>query len=417
MKKKFLFLYLSIIISVGYSLNVDYGSTIDSFAGTAFDDPISVFGFEKVSLYSSIFINDSASFAIDGYYKYSYTSSTPEDNEHTFDVSTFLAIFPIGSASFQLGRNYFSDYGGAILSHTLDGLSVTLPLGFANVIVNGGYTGLQSIMNKNDISLIQTAKDEDDIKKIIDGLDVIKDIGAITVWGSLYSVQDMNSSKNLPVYIGGGVSGGIGSDLFYTVKGNFNTGLYPYLETKTDGTTEEQSALILAGLGDVSLNWYIKSENPIVKKISPSLSANIGISSGDENLVSSGLGESQSDDISDGVNYYVPMVSGGPGTIYSTNKSNLTFLKLAASISPLKDFQTQLGSVVFFRTIEGVTSDSEVDANADGHYMGTEVSLTANYRPFSDLGISLSGGVFLPDGTVIDSDPSVMLTAYVSLSL
>ena len=47
----------------------------------------------------------------------------------------------------------------------------------------------------------------------------------------------------------------------------------------------------------------------------------------------------------------------------------------------------------------------------------TELSLTGNYRLFSDLGITFVSGLFIPDGTVLVSKVSGLISAYVSLSL
>lgn len=412
MKKQFLILYIFFIISLGFSLNVDYGVSLDSYVGGSISDSSSVFGFEKLSLYSSIEVNDSLSLAIDGFYKYTYNSESDVDEPHTFDFTTLLATFPLGRNTLQVGRNSFNDYSADILSHTLDGVNAVIPLGFATLLGNAGYSGL---VNPNEVSLFTTDEDDDVISRVIEGADLIKEMESMTLWTSLYSQQDMNSlSNNLSIYGGGGVSGSIGTDVYYSARGNYQTGYFPYIDAETD---DSKGSLITAGMGAVTLNWYIGSENQLINKLSPYLTLDVGVSSGDTNLNSSDLGEEQPDSVSDGVTLYSPMISGGPGTIYSTDNKNLTYIKLQASASPLHNLQGQIGSVVFFRTVEGVTGDSEVNSTESGNYLGSEFSLTANYRPFSDLGVSLSGGVFFPDGTLLDKDPYGLITAYVSLSM
>lgn len=411
MKKLFLLLYISFVVSLGFGVDIDYGASVDSYVGASLSDSSSVFGFEKVSLYSSFQFTENFSLAVDGFYKFNYSSDSV-DNPHTFDFATFVATLPIGNTFMMAGRNSFQDYSGDILSHTLDGISITIPLGFGTLLGKAAYSGL---VNDNEVSLFTTAQDGDVIRRIIEGADIVKDLEAVSVWGSLYSLQDMNSlSTNLSVYGGGGVSGSIGSDIYYTARGNFQSGLFSYLDSVTD---DNEAALIYAGMGAVTLNWYIKNGNELFQSMAPYVSFDFGISSGDSDLVSTTLGVTQSDDVTDGVSLYSPLVTGGPGVIYSVNNQNLTYFKLQGSVSPLKDLQTQLGTVLYFRTVEGVTSDSDVNADADGHYMGTEVSVTANYRPFSDLGVAVTGGVFFPDGTVLSGDPSGLLSAYVSLSL
>ncbi|MGL1892302.1 MAG: hypothetical protein OCD02_11790 [Spirochaetaceae bacterium] len=406
MKKQLLLIYLVLATSLAFCLNVDYGVSIDSFVGTDSEDP---FGFEKVSIYSSLQITEKVSFAIDGFYKFGYSS---EDPTHTFDFATLVAIFPIGSINFQVGRAYMGDYSGDILAHTLDGLTATMAMGSGSLSINAGYSGL---IHEDEISIISTIEDDDEetVKRLIEGADYIIPLGSLTGWVSVYTFQDFNSlSTNLSVFFGGGLKGSIGSDLYYSLRGNFQGGLYPYLDSETLDT---ESETLIAGMGVLSLDWYLQFEK--IKFLTPAISLNIGISSGDDTISDgAGLGDVQPD-LDDLVSLYSPITTGGPGTIYSTNNQNLMYMKVGASVSPLDTLQTQLSSVVYFRTVEGATSDSNVDSEESGNYLGTEISLAINYRPFSDLGVSVSGGFFFPDGTVIDDDPSGMITAYVSLSL
>lgn len=413
MKKKLLLFYIIFILSIGYSLNFDYGASVDSFVGANISDPSYVFGFEKVSIYSSVQVSNSLSFAIDGFYKFSYNSSSSEDNSNTFDFSTLIATLPIGRSSLQVGRSIIRDYSGDILSHTLDGVSISVPLGFATLIGNIGYLGL---VNRNEVTFIKTAQDDDGISRIIEGVDLVKEMETLALWASVYSQQDTNSmDNNLSIYGGGGVSGSVGSDIYYSVRGNYQAGLFPYQDSVTD---KLKGAGLSAGMGAVTLNWYINSDSELIRSLSPYLTVDFGISSGDSNLGEGAvLGASQSKEVSDGITLYSPMVSGGPGVIYSTNNQNLTYFKVLASASPIKNLQTQLGTTVFFRTVKGAMSDTDVANDADGSYLGSEVSLTANYRPYSDLGVSVSGGVFFPDGTVLDKSASGMITVYLSLSL
>ncbi|OQY36766.1 MAG: hypothetical protein B6229_09430 [Spirochaetaceae bacterium 4572_7] len=288
-----------------------------------------------------------------------------------------------------------------------------MPLSFATLYGNIGFTGL---VNDKEVSLFKSIQDgEDNIKRVIEGVDLVKDMESLSVWASLYGYQDMGSLiTNSPYYIGAGVKGSLLSDIYYTVRGNFKTGVSPY--TKTGEETVE-SALILAGMGAFSIDWYMNIDKDIIRMLTPSMSLNIGISSGDSDLDDVQLG-SNSDEALESISLYSPMGASGPGVVYSTSNQNLLYIKYVGSVAPFKTLQVQLESALFMRTVSGVSGNSDVMSDATGNYLGTEVSVSANYRPFSDLGISVSGGMFIPNKDVMTSgDPTGMLTAYVSLSL
>ncbi|MCK4516804.1 MAG: hypothetical protein KAU31_16195, partial [Spirochaetaceae bacterium] len=65
--------------------------------------------------------------------------------------------------------------------------------------------------------------------------------------------------------------------------------------------------------------------------------------------------------------------------------------------------QTELASVSYFRsTGGGPVSEGAVDATAAGAYVGTDIDLKIVAQPFSDLRLVLAGGLFLPNGVVMN---------------
>jgi len=412
MKKLFLSLYILLIINLGFGMNIDYGASIDSFLGFHISDSSYMFGYQKVSIYSSLDITNSVSFAVDGFYKLSYSSESSSTVKNVFDLSTLLISFPVKNMSLNIGRDYISDYSGDILNHVLDGISLSLALGPG---VLNTHILLSSLINDNEVSLFTTSNDDGDVSRVIEGVDYIKEFDSMTIWASLYSSQDVNSFVNFALYLGGGVSGTIKDDIFYSFRSNLLTGQFFYLDSIT---TEDKGAPLLAGMGVISTTWFMNFDNEIIRRLSPFITVDFGMSSGDSKLNTQTLGANQGDiSISDGVHLYSPLTTGGPGTIYSINNQNLTYFKIQNSVSPMENIQAQLGSTIFFRTVDGVISDEDLKSNTSGNYLGLEVSLVGNYRPFSDLGVSVSGGVFFPNKAVLDSSVSGMLAAYLSLSI
>ena len=100
------------------------------------------------------------------------------------------------------------------------------------------------------------------------------------------------------------------------------------------------------------------------------------------------------------------------GTVFSPRLGNLMVTDFSYSIKPftrdgrnaIQEFQAELAALGFFRPTTGVISQGNAaSTSSDELYLGTEVDLRLNFRPFSDLGFSLSNGVFLPNNDGSDS--------------
>jgi hypothetical protein len=99
------------------------------------------------------------------------------------------------------------------------------------------------------------------------------------------------------------------------------------------------------------------------------------------------------------------------GAVFSPRLGNLMVTDLGYSVKPfsgsgsrsLEEFQTELSVLGFFRPTTGVISEPGINPSSDDLYLGTEVDLALNFRPFSDLGFSLVNGVFFPNTGSSDS--------------
>jgi len=57
-----------------------------------------------------------------------------------------------------------------------------------------------------------------------------------------------------------------------------------------------------------------------------------------------------------------------------------------------------------------------VDSASTALYLGTEADLRVNFRPLSDLGLSLTGGMFFPGAALSDKALRLLGRATVSIS-
>ncbi len=93
------------------------------------------------------------------------------------------------------------------------------------------------------------------------------------------------------------------------------------------------------------------------------------------------------------------------GVVFSPRLGNLMVTSLGYSAKPfsgsgsqaLDELQTAVSVLGFFRPTTGVISEVGINPASDSLYLGTEVDLALNFRPFSDLGMSLGNGIFFPN--------------------
>jgi hypothetical protein len=95
---------------------------------------------------------------------------------------------------------------------------------------------------------------------------------------------------------------------------------------------------------------------------------------------------------------FVPITPAELALVFSPKAGNLALLSLSYSIKPIEILQTGLTAAVFVRPTLGLISDSQVDKTSDSRYLGSEIDATAKLRPWPDLGMALSLGIFLPGG-------------------
>ncbi len=127
---------------------------------------------------------------------------------------------------------------------------------------------------------------------------------------------------------------------------------------------------------------------------------------------------------------FISLTGSPSGVVFSPNPGNTVLGELSYSIRPapaskielLRTLQVVTAAVVFFRPTTGYISEVGIPAGATDRYLGAEADIQVNSRPFSDLGVSLAGGVFFPSNAfVTDSggreDPRFTLKVTMSLSL
>jgi hypothetical protein len=102
---------------------------------------------------------------------------------------------------------------------------------------------------------------------------------------------------------------------------------------------------------------------------------------------------------------FTGMSDPGLGLVFAPRLGNLIAANAAYSFRPLSAadsagpgrLQLQVFGYAFFRERNGAISESGLRAASNHAYLGAEANLAVRYRPFSDLGLGLDGGVFFPN--------------------
>jgi hypothetical protein len=311
----------------------------------------------------------------------------------------------------QAGRFRLREFSGALLAERADGLRVSFGTADGDVTLGAGFTGL---LMKESSDLLLTQADVSDDADEDDFLAPPRLLGLIAfslpdfIAGQTFDVSfvgqgDLRDEDDLPegqgtlhsAYLGAGVSGPLVSTLFYDLYGYFGGG-----RTLSDFGGFYTYKPIQSYLVGANLQYFMPQAAQSV------VSLGYLYSSGDKDHGS--FYEGNTDGASTA---FVGLTPPAFGAVFSPRLGNLMVTDLSYSAKPfsgsgsrsLEEFQTELSILGFFRPTTGVISEPGINPASDDLYLGTEIDLALNFRPFSDLGLSLVNGIFFPNNGSSDS--------------
>jgi hypothetical protein len=340
---------------------------------------------------------------------------------------------------YAFGRMPFSDFTGLVLNQKADGIMLGVEIPALSARVSAAYTGLVSkgassiALSRNDVNDVSNPLVYFAPPRLIEtvGVSILDILGQkLTVSGAFQqdlrdTLLDLASpatdliaagttafdpSRGGPVYseyFGLGLDGTIVSTLSYT--------LYSYLGLTHDlvyTAGSYQSSLGVSVLAGVGVSYFM--ENALFSRIG----AKFLFVSGDPGATS--VYESNTQAFS----LFTPISRTSLGYVFSPQLSNIMRAELGYSLKPLsflsgdlgKSLETSIKADVYLRPTPGAISESGVDSANTDLYLGTEADLSVNFRPLSDLGLTLWGGVFFP-GSAFGAAPSVQYRAGFDISL
>lgn len=409
------FILLAVVLLVAvpsvYSETVfDWGGSVD-YLGTLAITPDADYNQElNAGLSLATYFSDSLTFKAKGTYSYTEDRPVYADVDHAWLRKQVFSDETVGEhnkkamLNLTLGRFRLKEFSGYVFNHTLDGARVGLEMPSVSVSVGAGATGFTFMPSS---SIIVTNSDYNDHSGLADDgyeLSPAKLIGTLNVsFPSLALYQDLlfsvvaqqdlrraysdgNGEEELDTeYFGIGVQGRTIPSLYHDVyfflntgRGNFNVlGYLAGGEVRYYNRELLFSRIRLGGLyssGDKEKDYYTYLYG-----------------GPDFNGTSSS---------------FVPL-SDSPsfGLVFSPQIGNITLGRLSYSMKPfgfsdkksLESIQVELLGVSFFRSTGGIISNETLKPGSSEKYLGTEVDLKVRYRPFSDLGVSITGGLFFPN--------------------
>jgi len=354
-------------------------------------------------------------FSFGGSYAFSYnTAATPPVRPYLFDVDYLKTELRLGPrVQAVAGRSAFSDFTGHVMAHTLDGMRFQVALPF--MVLNAGI-GFSGLMLKPVSTVIMTNTDsaEQTMPEVFFAAPrLIETVGV--VFPQLFARQDLTISflaqqdlrpgaKLIPegtteaspaglyggrldtYYAGVGLGGPIVPALYYDAFFYFETGTtLSYGDFSQSGSSSWKYQPIVAFLGGLGVRYFFEG------RLSSRAEIRGVFSSGDPDnstfLEGNTAGYSM---------MFVPISQEELSLVFAPRLGNLLLLEASYSLKPHESLQTLLKALVFIRPGAGAISEGGLAAAAGAAYLGAEIDVVLNFRPFSDLGLSLSVGGFLP---------------------
>ncbi|MBN2444583.1 MAG: hypothetical protein JXJ04_24690 [Spirochaetales bacterium] len=425
MKKAIIFYLFICIILSSPLFGIDFGGYLDNTTSFSTDENTGYYQIDRLRLWLTGTLGKDWTYSMMGNYSFEL------DYPYLFDIDELVlkgkwAFIENGPALFStgLGRFTISEFSRLVLNHRADGFQFDFNYPGTIISLAMGYTGLLS-KHSSTITLSKADTNDQDDTSILFGTPRLLGVlqfhfpevfSGQDLYLSALIQKDLRSNENIlkegeenfslaensggyydSIYSGIGLSGAVNSSLYYNVFGYFQTGrTLSYLEDDDAiGGYSYQYVPIIAFLGGTEINYY----SPDLSYSTFSLS--FIFSSGDEDSISCVEGNTEGSSF-----LFTPISEQKERVIFNPKLSNIFYIKGRYTIKPfamlplsfLENILLILDGTAFFRATTGAITDQKgLNPDSEDLYLGTEIDFIINYRPFSDLGLSLSTGYFIPN--------------------
>jgi hypothetical protein len=442
-----LFLCAFLLLAALPGMSYDFGGKIDNATSpTVSSGNVNLLQEDKLALWVETGLGEALKLTVQGSFTLPYTYSFSAESGDTgatpflnLDLLTVEGEKLLGSLgtrrlSYTLGRFSAADFSGYLFDDTLDGLTVGWQQALFNATLTAGYTGLQfqpySSVRMSGADAADTLYAEDD--PLGDKLAPPRLIGLLAFeFPELIGRQDLRvtlaaqqdlrdktellaegdtvkAALNAPVgrlstqYLGAGLRGGLAPALYADLFVYLGSGrMLSWLE---DAYYEYR--WMLSALAGGSLRWFRED------LLSSRAELKLLFASGDADFET--FLEGNREELATA---FQPISRPELALVFSPVLSNLAVLEASYSVKPAAKLQALIKAFAFLRPAAAPVSDSRVDPAGEAGYLGSEVDLAVRWRPYSDLGLAFSAGLFLPaEAAFLAADPSPELEGRVEIS-
>ena len=403
------------LISTSAAMAFDWGGSLNNLSSS--QSPVQE---DIVSLWIGQDFSPALALKAQGSYAYL------NENPHFFDIAEVSArgTLPLsggssGALSYALGRIQVADSTSLVYSGDIDGASLAYAGALCTISAWGGYTGLlfggstPVAMSAADRALVVIGGDDLGGKRIVEALGIAfpelflrQDLRVEAV-----AEQDRNSGLAAAGETAVSSSAVPVNSQFYTLRlaGPLVFPLYwDGFFTLENGTTLTPGpsnvyadSSQLAYMGGLGFRLYLE------RLLGSRLELSWLYTSGDTDATafasSNGSGT---------WSLFVPVTNTYLGEVFQIAPGNVWRMLLSYSIKPLSGasadrLQLVAKGTAFFRSTAGPLSLPGSNPATTSPYLGTELFGEIDWRPFSDLGLSLGGGYFFandgPEGALVES--------------
>ncbi len=330
----------------------------------------------------------------------SYTFT--DDRAYLFDLDLLRAsgAFPgaLGGGSvleLAAGRILFRDATGKILEHVADGVQLGLLWSGVHLRFGAGYTGL--LLNPSSdirISGSDWAEEEDDSdyfgpKRVL----LQASLGLPgALWYQYLTIQglaqfDLRDDENAETinsqFLGFATTRRLGKAFYLDSDLTLSSG---------QSSIAEKETFLVSAMYGLGLRYF--NERALASRAHLSFQYGSGFI---PLVLIPGFEDYSLED-------FTPINQPATGLVFSPRIGNLMYVDFGYSLRPfngsandsLAGIQPMLGVRVYFRSWTSDVLASGIDPDSDSLYLGTEAEVGLSARIFSDLGLSLRTGVFLP---------------------
>ncbi|MCK5735270.1 MAG: hypothetical protein KAH21_02285 [Spirochaetaceae bacterium] len=423
----FLVLLSSLAVLSSGAAETDWGGTLQGYLdGSNVENRELTVGF-NAGIWSETDFSAMARLTFSGGYGFQY------DKGNFFHVPNLQLLSMSGrnnTWSYTAGRFTMGDRQGKLFSALLDGAEFNSSGTSLTHSAGIGFTGLafnrtsRVIMTAIDQRAFDNAKPfslasprlglyyefSSDIKTGADTTDPRDHTLSVVVLGEIdlrsadaVANEGPSSSMLHSGYLQLGMNGRFSSTFDYMVNGIFQMGANTI-------PNDSRTLLLAGGLAEGSVSWHPGGS------LKPMIVGEILYSSGDPWDQRSDWEGTQYGSGSS-LNQYTAFTTRTVGYVFGSRVGNLGYGRLGASIRPVEMLSLKLDNYLYFRSVEGPVNEMPITATSGSDlYLGDEIILTVDFRPLSDLGLQLNGGIFLANGNIIQDNVQYRLGASLSMS-